>query len=178
MYWDRISECIGVSIGTHWEYRCVLGLYLHVSLFHTYQIPTQYLPKHTSVYSCTCQHVSYVLWYVLSLYWHVLMLNTYTQDTQDEPNTCQYKWHELKTYLLVIITFNTHNQYQYRGDVLACIGMYWLYWCERFLGCLLMCACVINLFSINPSTFFMLLYTLSIPTNTARCAGRCFIHTH
>ena len=35
----------------------VFGLYLHVSLFHRYQIPTQYMPIHAGMYCNTCQYV-------------------------------------------------------------------------------------------------------------------------
>ena len=82
-----VSDCIGLvlvnvlaSVLARIEkQRQILGLYLHVSLFHTYQIPTQYMPIHADMHWYVLQYMPlrvqciwhvlwYVLWYALSLY--------------------------------------------------------------------------------------------------------------
>ena len=74
----------------------LFGQYLHVALFHTYQIPTQYMPIHDGIYWHVLQYITirvlciwhvlwYVLQYILSLYLHVLQFNTNVIPTQYMP---------------------------------------------------------------------------------------------
>ena len=53
-----VFDCIGLVLVNVFasvlarieKQRHVFGQYLHVSLFHTYQIPTQYMPIHAGIY--------------------------------------------------------------------------------------------------------------------------------
>ena len=56
MCWDSIFACIGVSICTYCKYRNAFGLFWHISLFHTYQVQTQYMPIDTGMPICFPQY--------------------------------------------------------------------------------------------------------------------------